>query len=307
VGANSRDVKVTCRHCGSGSLRDLGRLPDGRSFAGRELAPPLPGGNLWRCNACEFVFRNPIVDDAKLRQLYSTGVSDLWGEFVARRDFRLLREKIGPLDLAVLDVGCNTGALLTSLPRSVAKFGVEPGEAAASVASSRAVTVLGADLADIADTEIRFDVIIICDVVEHVRDPARLIYQTSALLKPAGRLLITTGDPDAPLWKLLRSKFWYCFYPEHISFVGTEWLRRVASLNGLQLRETVRFNYRGARWWSVRRNAELFGALASAVAPGAVRHLRLLTGGKEGSGFAPPGCGATKDHVLYELQKAQSR
>jgi len=111
---------------------------------------------------------------------------------------RLLR---GPV--RTLDAGCGTGAftiLAARLGNNALGLTFSTGDA--TLAADRAHLV-GATLAGFRVLDLRelgpavselgvFDQVIACEVIEHLHDSAGLIANLAALLKPGGRLLLTT-------------------------------------------------------------------------------------------------------------------
>ncbi len=249
---------------------------------------------------CGFLFRSPLLSDDTYDMLYREGGLDVWDVEAHREDFRLIREMLDPLDgqkLKVLDFGCYTGQLLVSLPKSFLKFGVEPNRQAAAIAADRGIRVMAANMDNSDACEDGFDVILCCDVIEHVANPLKLIQRFRSQLKRDGLLIISTGNSDTSLWRLTGSRFWYCQFPEHISFVGTRWLHRIQWQTGFEIQCVTRFNYRGGRVDLSRVIAALlywisppiYGALCSAL-------------GKRNHAIAVPGNGATMDHILCRLR-----
>jgi SAM-dependent methyltransferase len=215
-----------CRTCGCRDVITVGRLPDVREFAGTVLRAPLPGGELWRCRECNFIFRDPLLEPAQYEQLYRDGSAALWESDDTRPDFALVRQHVAGVQRggSVLDVGCYTGQLLASLGSEYRVYGVEPNTAAAGIAATRGVTVLAGSIAGLARAGQKFDVITACDVIEHVPNPLDFLLELRRHLNPGGRLLLSTGNSDAWLWRLAGAHYWYCYFAEHISFIGRRWL-----------------------------------------------------------------------------------
>jgi 2-polyprenyl-3-methyl-5-hydroxy-6-metoxy-1,4-benzoquinol methylase len=131
---------------------------------------------------------------------------------------------------SVLDIGCGNGAMLAEIrklgPRVLC--GVESSETAVLLARSQGFDVRLADATTELDTlfeEHSFDLIISVEVIEHVYNPRSLLRHAYTLLRPKGRLLLTTpyhgylknlliaalGKSDAhynPLWDCGHIKFW---------------------------------------------------------------------------------------------------
>jgi SAM-dependent methyltransferase len=276
---------MNCRTCGSPHTTRIGPLPDVDLFAGQRLPASLPGGALWRCGACGFVFRAPLLEPEAYAALYAGGGTEVWEPHAEREDFRRVRAAIGETPQAVLDVGCYTGDLLATLPPACRRFGVEPNPGAAARAAARGVTIVAPQWDELDDR--RYDVIVSCDVIEHVPDPRAFLAALARSLAPGGRLMITTGNPEAWPWRLAGAQVWYAWFPEHISFVGPRWLQRMAPEAGLRVQQLDTFWHDGAPGLAARARA----LAATLVWRAAARRPRLL-----GGGIAP-------DHLFCILTK----
>ncbi len=247
------------------------------------------------------MFRHPLLSAVDYEQLYSDGSGEVWEADGERQDFRLISERVAEINATadVLDLGCYTGHLLTSLPGGCALHGVELNREAASIAAGRGVQVIARRFEDLAGIGRAFDIIIACDVIEHVTDPLAFLAQVRTHLRANGHLILTTGDADAWLWRLSGARYWYCAFPEHISFIGRAWLRSLPARVGLRVAHLRTFNYRHARF-NVSALRTLASASAYACMPRLYRYLRGVI--REGTATdTPPGCGATRDHVLCVL------
>ncbi len=294
-----------CRTCGSGHTSGLGRLPDVAAFAGQTLNAPLPGGYLHACGDCGLMFRSPILADAAYTALYARGSTEVWEQSPDREDFRCIRQGISDLsvgaEIDVLDVGCYTGDLLATLPATCRLHGVEPNPDAAALARSRGIEVVAGHWDELDAASLHYDVIVACDVIEHVADPSRFLTTLSKRLKPAGRLIITTGNAQAWPWRLARARFWYCYFPEHISFISPKWLQRMAPSAGLRVERLETFSHDPLPGLLLRARA-LLSTCAWLLAAIVVRdddarappdaHARLLGGG------------IARDHLFSILGKA---
>ncbi len=94
----------------------------------------------------------------------------------------------------VLDVGCGIGStaeLLVANGCTVVGVELDPGAAARASAHCERVVICDLDTSDLAaevgDDE--FDVVLTADVLEHLRDPGRLLAAAARLLRPGGRVV----------------------------------------------------------------------------------------------------------------------
>jgi 2-polyprenyl-3-methyl-5-hydroxy-6-metoxy-1,4-benzoquinol methylase len=101
----------------------------------------------------------------------------------------------------VLDIGCSSGYLARPLvARGCAVVGIERDPAAAEEARSVCEEVLVDDVEtmELPFEPASFDVVLCGDLVEHLRDPERLLSRLRPLLRPDGRLVLTT--PNVANW-----------------------------------------------------------------------------------------------------------
>lgn len=284
-------------------MRRIGPLPVINTFAGRPLKETLPAANIWRCPRCGFVFRHPLLSPAHYDALYEAGSLGLWDGMAAREDSKLIRHRLAGLDghvIDALDVGCYTGQLLLSFPKSFRLHGVEPNREAARVSRSKGVEIVADTAAGLEAVDRQFDVITACDVIEHVANPLAFLEQLARKLKAEGRLFVTTGNCDSWFWRFAGARFWYSYFAEHISFIGERWLQMMPGRIGLEMVDFCRFNYLGGNL----RMPRLAAASLYRFSPSLYKSLRnvLLPPAAD---VIPVGCGATRDHMLFVLRHAR--
>lgn len=209
------------------------------------LDPPWSGGCLYQCQTCHLGFRHPIRPNQDYEQLYASASEKVWLTRQLRADqLRVVNFVQTHLPAAqVLDVGCYDGSLLQALGPAYGKFGVEPSERAAAVARERGVQMLAARISELGSLRRSFDVVCAVDVVEHVAQPADLVRTLVHVLSPGGWLLVSTGLLDTSAWRQVGGQYWYCGFPEHISFVSQAWAKATATRLGIELRQLDRFVY----------------------------------------------------------------
>jgi SAM-dependent methyltransferase len=122
---------------------------------------------------------------------------------------RMLRARLSPeRDLAgrrVLEIGCGRGGFSAWLARRTpppaelvaadfSPVAVARAERFAAVNGIRGVRWVVADIQDLAGFESEFDTVISCETIEHVPDPPRAVRELGRVLKPGGRLYLTTPN-----------------------------------------------------------------------------------------------------------------
>lgn len=118
-----------------------------------------------------------------------------------------LRDRIPADARIVLDVGCGRGALGAALKsdRPDARvYGLEYVAEAAGVAAERLDDVVAADLDVLESLPAHwgpFDAVICGDVLEHLRDPARVLHLLRGALAPGG--VIVASIPNVKHWSVV--------------------------------------------------------------------------------------------------------
>jgi SAM-dependent methyltransferase len=160
-----------------------------------------------RCRDCGLLYVNPQPSLAELEQFY-TGydLGEQWvvGEEQFNRAVRktVLRFKQSG---SAMDIGCGPGNFLRCLRESGFRvFGVEPSQAGSNYARSinHIETFHGTLEAFLAsEAKVKFDVVTLLNVLEHMKDPSAMLLQLRQLLSGDGILVIVV--PDARLHVVL--------------------------------------------------------------------------------------------------------
>jgi SAM-dependent methyltransferase len=79
-----------------------------------------------------------------------------------------------------------------------------------------------------------FNVITMCDFIEHVRDPIAVLQKAGSLLAPGGTLIISTPDGGSPSRKLMGNR-WLQYKEEHLNYFSRESMKLALGQAGLKL------------------------------------------------------------------------
>ena len=306
----SDDIPV-CRLCGSSYVQDMGVIPDSDYFAGNVLGQRIRGGRLWSCVSCRSMFRHPVLSPSEYLTLYESGKSTQWTSGDHRRDLQIVRSIIAAesrID-TILDIGCGTGDFLVSLPKSLVKFGIEPSAAASVDAALRGIEIVSQTIEHLS-VEAKFDAITIIDVIEHTSDPGSLLSDAYAHTLPGGLIIVSTGDPENPIWRrLLMSRFWYASFPEHLSFPSVGFFRMWSARNNALTEAKIATRYQRLPQWQAILSLLIQAAYcASPLTFSWVGRLgerfRRLPGARRQC-FSPGVPGLFVDHHVITIRKPQ--
>lgn len=307
--------KCKCPSCRTISVRYIGAIPPSITFAGRMLEQMLSGGALWECRGCHLLFRHPRPSEVELNSLYQSGHAESWSTPVVQRtDWGLIREwlkkQLGVK--RVMDVGCFDGRLLEFLGRDYEWMGVEIHAEAARRARARGVNIVSSDFGNLSKLDLNVDVAMAVDVIEHSLDPQAFLASLAACVRPGGYIIVTTGNTEAPTWRLMGSRYWYCHIAEHMSFISPTWARHVAPRLGLEIEHVRLFSHADGAVSFKQRIYEASANLVLRFAPNLFALLRRFgVGGIDiarypGLAFAPPYWMSAKDHMLVVFRKGSA-
>ncbi|MDQ2864839.1 MAG: class I SAM-dependent methyltransferase [Candidatus Eremiobacteraeota bacterium] len=154
---------------------------------------------------------------------------------------------------SVLDVGCGSGELLkiASLRGAATLCGVDISEYWFEEATR---TVPGARI-QLANVEDRlpfepqsFDTIFFCDVIEHLRRPVDALGELRRVLRPNGRVLITTPNANSIVRRATGKDWFGLADPTHILFYTSFTLAHLLGKTGFKIEKIAKYGFTGSPW-----------------------------------------------------------
>lgn len=244
-----------CPSCGCSQATDYGGCvdpvelnKDDSNSAIVDIVGKLRSSHLLRCHDCQLLYRWPQLDEADLGLLYANLPNSYWsydanqmGSWQSATKY-LRRTFSESAPIKVLDVGAFDGSFLRTLPPRWQRFAIEPSPHAVERLREAEIPCLG-DYVETIEMERhrgQFDAITLFDVFEHLPHPDQTIRLLLQLVKPGGRLLISTGNGDHWSWRMLRSQHWYLHSAQHVCVGSQSYFRHWADQSGATIDALIR-------------------------------------------------------------------
>ena len=216
-----------------------------------EIPGDAPSVSLLKCNDCGHCYSSPQIKESVFEVYYSKTNSVFYSE--ARLEgvdnYKLkhlsIVHKIEKLKRSgkVLDVGCGPGHFLTCFDeKKWDRFGVEPSPLAAEKAKDLPKATIVNGFLNKTTFHLKFDVIVMLDVLEHLKKPAALLELIHFYLKEDGIVVLGTGNIESSAARLAREKWSYFCSWEHISFITKQSAGFLLSITGFDVLRIDRMN-----------------------------------------------------------------
>lgn len=171
----------------------------------------------------------------------------------------------------LLDIGCATGILLDAVrSRGWETEGIEPSAAACSYARDQlGLRVHQGTLSSVRLDPGSYDVVVMWNVVEHLHDPIADLVEVKRLLKPDGRLVLTTPNAQATD-RAVFGEYWALWeLPRHLYFFDVRTVSLALAKAGLKVKRVRCFN---GGWYSFITSVQYWwhGRRGRHVDPGAL-------------------------------------
>lgn len=195
----------------------------------------------YRCLDCHFAFSRPTQNANLERQLEDYEPAYINYLMESAEDIRnftsflaWMRQFVSFDKVRVLDVGTGSGKLVRFLhDRGIDAYGIEPARSiyseflgGESLFFCTAIEDFNEDLAGG-----KFDIVLACDVIEHVEQPNIFLKHVQRVLKPGGKLFVSTPDADSLVARILGS-YWHHYNGYHLSYFSRKTIAMLAGRCG---------------------------------------------------------------------------
>ena len=186
-----------------------------------------------KCDKCEIVSTDPIpskkiiekhylkkfeTGNYSLIREYSSEYMNIYEGFADKIEKHLEEKSQFLSNKKVLDIGCFTGDFLDAISRRGADvYGLELQQEAIEIANKKFPSkVFKADVFSNDFPDLKYDIITLFGLIEHVVDPIKLLNRANQLLNPGGIIVLQTPNSSS-LFATIMKKYWFCYAPvEHI-------------------------------------------------------------------------------------------
>lgn len=203
---------------------------------------------LVECRDCGHMMLHPPPSDEELGRIYDENYWLQDGNDEERRHFtqlkqatarhylNLIERTLGRHGGRLLEIGCGAGDLLAAaVDLGYDVTGVEYSQDACARARERLGTrgrVVCGNIDRLTEKNY-FDVCVLADVIEHVKDPREFLHHVYQVLRPGGIVIVATPSRDSWSARVMRNK-WMEFKSEHIHYFNQETLHSLLFQTGLE-------------------------------------------------------------------------
>ncbi len=194
---------------------------------------------LYKCRKCNLIFSEYINVDTE--EAYTAVEDDRYIQQIPykKKNFELLFSKILPFlknDHDVLEIGSYYGILGDIIKPNVKNYtGLELSKHAADYSRKNFnLNIVNEPIDIFLNKKNLFDVVIMCDVIEHLDNPFNIINKIEKNLKPNGIFIFSTMNMDALLPKIMRGKYQWIM-PQHKFYFTSSSLRHFLKKSNMDL------------------------------------------------------------------------
>jgi SAM-dependent methyltransferase len=172
---------------------------------------------------------------------HESQVTGVVGYFYQMYRAEVLARVDGLAGRRILEVGCGEGMMFEGTQTTPVQMDVSMTRVARAVGKSR--YLLCADGYQLPFANGSFDVVLLIAVLEHTREPWRILAEARRVLRPGGRaIMVVPNDVTMSAGRLLLRKF-PIRYPDHLTFTTPGRMRRWLS-EGFRVTEAFHLPFR---------------------------------------------------------------
>jgi 2-polyprenyl-3-methyl-5-hydroxy-6-metoxy-1,4-benzoquinol methylase len=263
IGTMKLTPRNACPVCGSKHFRDYRKGSFDPSLIGAEdfkITDSRYGSrwNLSRCRDCGFVFSNPFLPEAEIRNFYQQLEDREYqqeSEGRSKNFLKILRrlETISRPGNRMLDIGAASGIFLELAQKQGYEItGIEPSRYLVEEARKRYDIRLFAGTIEGFGTQKKFHLITLLDILEHLPEPGQFIKRVAGLMEKNGVLVIVTPDISSLAAKIFRKRWWH-YRIAHLNFFNRKSLSVLLAGHGFEIVKRRRYAWHFSAYYLLSR------------------------------------------------------
>ena len=203
--------------------------------------------SIYECTKCKIIFSELIfkMNKNEIEKNYKDVADDKYISQIKfkRYYFEKFFNKISKFtnkDMTVLEIGSYYGVLGSVLKNKFKNYsGLELSVHGSDYAKNNyGLNIHNETIEDHLKKNIKYDLIIMADVVEHFSDPFKVLAQINKLLNQNGKLILTTFNIES-LYAKITGKNYHWIIPFHMVFFSNRTLETFGKNNNLKLVEIL--------------------------------------------------------------------
>lgn len=185
------------------------------------------GFNFFKCQNCNYVFINPLPTDEEISLIYRLEyfdkgkyIDDFATKMEYKRRIGLIQNIAFETKPSILDFGCASGDFVNFTKSNYDITGIDFSDDAILLAKTKYPDLKSQFLYfnELQNLDRTFDIIVLWDVLEHVKSPLETLEYLKKFLKTGGAIIISTPNIGAIVPKIFKNKWAFMTPPEHLSF-----------------------------------------------------------------------------------------
>ena len=199
--------------------------------------------SIYECKKCKIIFSELIftMDENEIEKNYKDIADEKYISQIKFKKyyFEKLCKRIDGLvnkTMDVLEIGSYYGVLGSVLKDKVKNYsGLELSTHGSNYAKKNFnLNIYNESIENHLKRNIKYDLIIMADVIEHFKDPFKILSQVNRLLKKNGKLILTTFNIDS-LYAKFTGKNYHWIIPFHMVYFSNKTLEIFGRNNNLKL------------------------------------------------------------------------
>lgn len=203
------------------------------------------GGTYKICDNCEMIYLDPCFKDFELVKYYknmhnmqSTTIKneEKFYKKIYNYGLSLIKKNIGDgQNKNILDIGCSSGLFLDLAKKNFKTYGIELNKKEYKLVKKKHF-VWNINYADLNDhTNLKFNIITMWDVIEHIKNIEKLMVNIKKFLKPEGFFFFQTPNSQSLASRILKEKCNLYDGIEHVNLFNFKNIELLAKKFGFKM------------------------------------------------------------------------